>query len=111
MHPQPTRRQALGGLAAFLAAGAAPAPAYPLADLEAQRILDRHKAAGKMIDLDFHERTVRRVADALRAGLKKAGPVTHLGLGQARVEKVSSNRRYLGPDGQPHFDRSSASGG
>src|SRR5439155_15670581 len=27
------------------------------------------------------------------------------------VGKVSSNRRYLGPDGQPFFDRSSASGG
>jgi hypothetical protein len=34
--------------------------------------------------------------------------VTHLGLGQARVEGVASNRRYVRPDGRVAFDRTSA---
>ena len=34
--------------------------------------------------------------------------MTHLGIGQAKVERVASNRRYLGPDGKPRFNRISA---
>jgi hypothetical protein len=37
---------------------------------------------------------------ALRAAIPQARPVTHLGLGEAPVEKVASNRRILGPDGK-----------
>jgi hypothetical protein len=80
----------------------------PIADLEAQRLLDRQKAAGRICDAVFHEQAVQRVAQALRSGLKTPRPVTHLGLGQARVEQVASNRRFLGTDGQPHFSRTSA---
>jgi hypothetical protein len=82
----------------------------PLADLEAQRILSRHKAAGKICDLDFHERCVQSAAKELRAALGQARSVTHLGVGHAKVADVASNRRYLGADGQPRFDRSSMSG-
>jgi hypothetical protein len=83
----------------------------PLADLEAQRILDRSTAGGALIDFDYHERCVRAAAEALRASLANAVPVTHVGVGHAPVEQVASNRRYVGPDGQPRFDRSSMSGG
>ena len=38
----------------------------------------------------------------------KARPVTHLGLGQAEVEKVASNRRILGPDGKVQYVRYTA---
>jgi hypothetical protein len=82
----------------------------PIADLEAQRLLDRAGAKGKIRDLDFHEKTVRRVAQAVKASLKEARRVTHLGTGQAKVEQVASNRRYLGPDGTPHHNRMSATG-
>src|SRR5687768_16884181 len=41
----------------------------PLADLEAQRILDRSKLGGSMIDLEFHERCVQETAAALRQGI------------------------------------------
>ena len=34
--------------------------------------------------------------------------MTHFGIGQAKVEKVASNRRYLQADGKPAFDRMSA---
>lgn len=80
----------------------------PIADLEAQRILDEHKAAGKICDLDFHEKAVRRVARSATASLAGARRVTHLGLGQAKVEQVASNRRFLDENGKPRFGRMSA---
>src|SRR5579872_1133586 len=81
----------------------------PVADLEAERILRRHKCTGSVCDLAFHEKAVQRVARAARAALPVARRVTHVGTGQAKVEKVASNRRYLGADGKPHFGRTSAS--
>ncbi len=83
----------------------------PLADLEAQRILNRSPLGGTIIDFDYHERCVQKTAEALQAGLKAARRVTHFGTSQAKVEKIASNRRYLDARGQPHFDRSSMSGG
>ena len=80
----------------------------PVADLEAQRILERAKAAGSICDLEFHERAVQRVAKAIRDSLPFSRPITHLGLGQAKVEKVASNRRYLLTSGKPSFGRMSS---
>jgi hypothetical protein len=80
----------------------------PIADLQAERILREHKAAGKITDLDFHEQALQRVARALRAGLKNPRSISHVGTGQARVEQVASNRRYFGADGKPRFNRTSA---
>lgn len=80
----------------------------PIADLTAQRLLNQAKAQGAVCDLDFHEKTVRRVAQAARNAMKFPRRITHLGMGQARVEQVASNRRYLGPDGMPRFGRTSA---
>jgi hypothetical protein len=80
----------------------------PVADLEAERILRERKLAGTVCDLEFHERAVQRVSAALRASLKLAQPVTHIGVGQAKVERVASNRRYQMPDGSIRFDRTSS---
>jgi len=80
----------------------------PIADLAAQRLLEEHKAKGGICDLAFHERTVERVATALKNSLKEPRRITHLGAGQAKVDKVASNRRYPGADGKPRFDRMSA---
>jgi hypothetical protein len=80
----------------------------PIADLTAQGLLSRAHAAGIICDVDFHERAVQGVAQALRKGLDGARRVTHVGMGQAKVEQVASNRRYLGSDGTPRFDRMSA---
>ncbi|MBI5772616.1 MAG: hypothetical protein HZA89_02600 [Verrucomicrobia bacterium] len=79
----------------------------PVADLEAQRILSRHQTGVNITDLAFHEQAVQRVAAALREGLKNSKPVTHLGLGQARVLNVASNRRYVREDGTPTYGRMS----
>jgi hypothetical protein len=80
----------------------------PIADLEAERLLEKHRARGRICDLEFHERAVQRVARALRAGLRKPRRITHVGTGQARVEKVASNRRFLDSQGRPQFGRMSA---
>jgi len=79
----------------------------PVADLEAERLLRSRKLAGTICDPDFHERAVQSVAMALRESLPSARPLTHLGTGQAKVEKVASNRRYVTPDDAVHFDRMS----
>jgi hypothetical protein len=80
----------------------------PVVDLEAQRILDKYKSAGKICDIDFHEQAVQRVGNAVRAAMKTTRRVTHLGVGQAKVEQVASNRRYMKLDGRPAFNRMSA---
>ncbi|MGI8604890.1 MAG: hypothetical protein ACR2OZ_18120 [Verrucomicrobiales bacterium] len=80
----------------------------PIADLEAERQLRKRKLAGTICDLDFHERAVQTVAKALRESLSSAQPLTHLGTGQDKVEKVASNRRYTLPDGTVRFDRTSS---
>ncbi len=80
----------------------------PLADLEAQRILETAGLEARIIDLEFHERAVGAVATALRLEMKEARAVTHVGLGKAEVREIASNRRYLGPDGKPRHNRMSA---
>jgi len=79
----------------------------PVADLGAERLLRERKLAGTICDPDFHEQAVQAVATALRESLPKARPLTHIGTGQAKVEKVASNRRYTTPDGKVSFDRMS----
>lgn len=83
----------------------------PLADLEAQRILERRGLPGRIIDLEFHEACVQSAARALRDSLTARRRVTHVGIGQARAEQLASNRRYLTTDGRPVHDRNSGSGG
>jgi hypothetical protein len=80
----------------------------PVADLEAQRLLEQHRAAGKICDRDFHEQAVQRVARALRASLRRPRRITHFGTGRAKVDRVASNRRTLGADGKPSYGRMSA---
>ncbi len=81
----------------------------PIFDVEAQQLLEKHKAKGAICDLAFLDKAVARVAEAAKASLKGAKPVTHIGTGEAKVEKVASNRRYLDADGKVHYNRMSAS--
>lgn len=80
----------------------------PVADLEAQRLLEAAGAKGSICDLDFHERAVQGVAEAVRQAIPRAQAVSHIGTGQAKVWEVASNRRTIDPDGTPRFDRMSA---
>lgn len=80
----------------------------PVADLAAERFLRAHGAAGTVCDPAFHEVAVQRTAQALRDAIKTARRITHIGVGQAQVERIASNRRYLLPDGTVRFDRTSS---
>lgn len=77
----------------------------PLGELRAQRLLEEFNVDGRMCDLDFHEQAVQRTADALSEALSHAQPITHLGLGQAKVDQVASNRRVELPGGKITFSR------
>lgn len=82
----------------------------PICDLSAQKLLDQYGLKGYNCDPEFHERAVQRTAAALRQSLGSARRVTHFGIGQAKVEKVASNRRVVTPEGRIHWGRGSASG-
>jgi hypothetical protein len=83
----------------------------PVVDREAAELLDAAGLKGELYDEAFHDRAVARVAEALKASLAHATPITHLGMGQAKVDRVASNRRVVRPDGRVGFDRYSRSGG
>jgi len=78
----------------------------PIADLEAEELLRKHKAKGSICDPEFHEKVVKRVAAA--AKVAKPLAASHLGIGQAKVEKVASNRRFTDAAGKVRYDRMSA---
>lgn len=82
----------------------------PICDLTAQGLLTEHGLPGANCDPAFHERAVLATAAALKASLAKPRRVTHLGVGQARVERIASNRRVVAPDGTITWNRGSASG-
>lgn len=80
----------------------------PVADLTAEQILRERQLKGTICDPVFHETAVQRVAAALSAALSRAVRVSAVGTGQAHVEGVASNRRYVAPDGSVRWDRTSS---
>jgi hypothetical protein len=80
----------------------------PGCDFQADDLLRPHGLGGKLFDPAFARKAIARVADAVRQALKRPLPVTHVGFGKAKVERVASNRRVLGPDGKVKYVRYSA---
>lgn len=80
----------------------------PFADVGAQQIIDKVPGAPPGLDLKFFERCVERVASAVQASLAKSQSFSHVGVGQAKVDRVASNRRVVGTDGKIRFTRTSA---
>jgi hypothetical protein len=78
----------------------------PFADTEAERLL-RAARAPSSLDMKFFNRVVEMTSAAAKASLAKTQEFTHIGLGQAKVEKVASNRRVIGKDGKIKFWRGS----
>lgn len=72
----------------------------PLCDLSVEDLLAERGLGGTAFDAAFARTTIERVATAARDAMADASIVTHVGLGQAAVERVASNRRILGPDGK-----------
>jgi hypothetical protein len=80
----------------------------PFADPEAERREEKAPGAVRSLDLKFLDRVIGQSAEAARGALAHTTPFTHIGTGQARVDRVASNRRLLGPDGKVKAVRYSA---
>ena len=83
----------------------------PVTDSDAAQLLAAAGLKGELYDEDFHQQVLNRVAQAAKESLPLARPITHIGMGQAKVEQVASNRRVVHPDGKVSFERGSRSGG
>lgn len=83
----------------------------PVVDTDAQALLDEVGLNKELCDSAFQESCLQRIAGELEHSLGSTHRVTHLGLGQAKVVQVASNRRVELADGRVTFNRSSASGG
>lgn len=81
----------------------------PDCDFSTEQLLAAHGMSGTMFNVAFAQQTIDRVAEAVRQAVETARPATHLGVGTAKVEKVASNRRILGPDGKVAIVRYSSS--
>ena len=103
-----------------LARGAATAPTRvaihalhqhdaPGCDLSEAELLAPLGIEGKACDIPFIRDALKRVEVAVKESLTAARPFTHIGSGQARVDRVASNRRILGDDGKVKIVRYSAS--
>ena len=72
----------------------------PDCDFSAETILKELGLEPLQYASGFQRQTLSELERAVRAALPRAQPVTHVGLGEARVDRVASNRRIFGPDGK-----------
>ena len=71
----------------------------PFCDFTTERLLEENGLSGKTFDVAFANEAIARTAAAVKESLTHKTPITHIGTGEAKVEKVASNRRILGEDG------------
>lgn len=83
----------------------------PVIDGGAEKLLANVGLAGELFDTEFHVRVLERVAESVRRGLQQLRTITDIGIGQAQVQKIASNRRIVHHDGRIDFSRGSSSGG
>lgn len=79
----------------------------PFVCLQGERLCAEQNAGLRVVDVEFFNRCL----DQARAAVKAAVPrrITHVAHGEARVDKVASNRRIaVGPDGKVKAARGSA---
>lgn len=82
----------------------------PFVCLESQRTCARFESLrNAVVHLEYFDDCVRKTAAALQRSLKEARPLTQVATGKAVVERVASNRRFVGPDGKISDWRGSSS--
>ena len=72
----------------------------PICDFGAEKYLLSKGLDPMSFESTFTRKILYQLADAVRAAMKEQQPVTHIGMGEAEVFKVASNRRIAGPDGK-----------
>jgi len=80
----------------------------PDCDFSAEQILKAAGLSPRQYEGVFQREVISNLAISVRESIPRAQSVTHLGLGQARVEQVASNRRIFGPDGKVRATRYTA---
>ena len=83
----------------------------PLSDIGAEKLLAKAGLGGSMFDPKFERVCIARTAKALKRSLRTAQPISHIGIGQAKINKIASNRRVVLANKSVTYNRSSASGG
>ena len=71
-----------------------------IGDFRMEKIMKEYSIEPIPFDDTFQYKAIQNVADAVAAASVNPVEVTHIGFGQAKVEKVASNRRILGKDGK-----------
>ena len=71
----------------------------PICDFTAESILLEKGMPPAQFDGHFARRVIRRLEEAVSASLKRARPVSDIGIGKAKVHKVASNRTVRLKDG------------
>lgn len=72
----------------------------PYADARAEQIIATAEKPPKHVDLEWLGRAADDAGRAVSTAVHNLQPFTHVGVGQARVERFASNRRVPGPDGK-----------
>jgi hypothetical protein len=80
----------------------------PMSDFGAEKYLKDAGMDPMAYDGTFDREVIKRLEVAIRNSMENSKAVTHIGLGEARVYEVASNRRILGPDGKVRASRSSS---
>ncbi|MFO0918680.1 MAG: hypothetical protein U0872_10235 [Planctomycetaceae bacterium] len=81
----------------------------PMACLQAERIVAEQGDLPHLLDLAFFDRCLTTARAAVAEALTRPQPVTQIGFGEGKVDKVAGNRRILGADGKLIAMRGSAS--
>ncbi|HOB99910.1 MAG TPA: hypothetical protein PKM43_14360 [Verrucomicrobiota bacterium] len=77
----------------------------PDCDFSAERILKEAGLDPRQYEGAFQREVIADLERAVAASLARSQPLTHLGLGEAPVEQVASNRRLRGEDGKVRATR------
>ncbi|MGB0739456.1 MAG: hypothetical protein ACPGXX_05235 [Planctomycetaceae bacterium] len=82
----------------------------PGSDFATERLLARHGLGGLYSNPEFDTQTMEAIAAAAKAAVIAPTLVTHMGVAAAKVDRVASNRRILGPNGKVSLQRQSSGG-
>ena len=83
----------------------------PRLDFSAEEIMAKQGESGKMFNVEHARSVIASASKAVAEAVKRAQPVTHIGLGEGIVDQVASNRRIQGPDGKVMWTRYTSGGG
>jgi hypothetical protein len=72
----------------------------PECDFSAEKILKKANLDPGQFESAFQRRALSNLASAVAISIKAAQPITHVGVGAAKVAEVASNRRIMGADGK-----------